>query len=540
MRNFIFIVFFFFNFSVNALNLQEVSDRLYQAMGELHLPRPIASFNEKASIPASFSADGKQLWVNPKIKAACLRYQRDDDDVAMEEIALAALLGEVMYRQLSGEGVSSKSTANGLLLAHMAGYPATEIALSVWPRIQGSNQDTTHNQWLSDSHELVNDLSGVFNAAKYSMITSHYLEAGMCYLYVLEKGYKSREVYNNTGVALLLYFMKKSPDSSPIYPVNIESSSQLKRPPITRGALPDTVIIQKALSYFTEATKHDPNYASGYINSACALSILGELNNNKNYLAQAFKKADRGYTTALNQANIELQGKALLMKGIIRMLQGKHAEAKNLMNEAKKKAPKLTPLILQNKARAYFYQLTPDATARNKTWASYKSYAKSAQAAKRQELIAKGASMEALFAENLTRFIATSSTPAKVEKKEIVNGISIKRLRSIAKPETDREIKLNDSFMLKVKNYKVSTAFYLEKIEDKKDRLIMHVANSNYTLASDKGITIGSSIKDIFQKYGHTTEAPLGLEGAKVLSYETLGISFVVNSKFKVVSWVIY
>ena len=143
---------------------------------------------------------------------------------------------------------------------------------------------------------IVGKLITVFETGNYAMMVNEYPEAIKCFEFVLNKGFKSREVYNNLGVCCLLQAIDLMGNEAVkyIYPVEIDVESRITS--TNKGASVETKgLVIKAMEYFTLATHLDKEYSTGFINLACAHSLAGEIDEGKYAAQKAMKLLQKKY-----------------------------------------------------------------------------------------------------------------------------------------------------------------------------------------------------------------------------------------------------
>lgn len=134
----------------------------------------------------------------------------------------------------------------------------------------------------NEREEKAANLVTVFEAGNILTQVEAYEEASTCFEELLSF-FSSRENYNNAGVANLLAALQLKPTLTQtidfIYPMELDPFSRLEDF-ATRGGNEDLenrieFLLKKAKKYFEKAISLDATYATGYINLACVLDILG-------------------------------------------------------------------------------------------------------------------------------------------------------------------------------------------------------------------------------------------------------------------------
>jgi tetratricopeptide (TPR) repeat protein len=162
-------------------------------------------------------------------------------------------------------------------------------------------------QISKDQDSIVSTYIKVFEAGNYAMLMGEYNVAIECYEFLIGKSFHSREIYNNLGV---IYFLKASDladesDIKYIYPVEIDLQSRINRGS-TKGFGSDVSdIFEQALDKFEKASIFDKTYSTASLNMACVLSVLGRYDEAEIASLKAQKLAkDEGRTSVLNNAKL--------------------------------------------------------------------------------------------------------------------------------------------------------------------------------------------------------------------------------------------
>jgi len=176
---------------------------------------------------------------------------------------------------------------------------------------------------------IVSSYIKVFEAGNYSMLLKEYDVAIQCYEFVVGKGFHSREIYNNLGVAYFLKGIEEAGDDiSFIYPVEIDLESRI------RGAgskgMGDAAIqlFEKAKEKFEQATRFDKTYSTGYLNLASTQVILKIYDEAEISLKYATK-----YAKAEGRKNVEDNAKLVLALLNHQNPEGDKAITESLLNE---------------------------------------------------------------------------------------------------------------------------------------------------------------------------------------------------------------
>lgn len=171
----------------------------------------------------------------------------------------------------------------------------------------------------------------VFEAANLLLILGNYDVAADCYESIARR-FRSREIYNNKGVAYALWLASLAdPKQLPPYPWILDSSSRLNAAGGgsrgEAGTLTNAELFERGLGAFEEAKRLDPDYVPAYVNAAC----LYDLNNPK----------DRHALNELDDAgdhlkdDVSLKAFLQLARGILSARRGKTADAEAALKEAR-------------------------------------------------------------------------------------------------------------------------------------------------------------------------------------------------------------
>jgi len=246
----------------------------------------------------------------------------------------------------------------GGFLAHLAGYPAT----NVMPKVLGGiykayNLDENLTKYpplkerqliATQTHEKLKQLIDVFEMANLMAAIRQHDIAFTYYDYLL-KTFQSREVYNNAGVvyarAAIGMFRKETLKF--IYPLELDLQSRLGEQ--SRGVATNKadreVFIRNAIDHFRRAHLLDRGYTRGLLNEACALALLAQSimeppvaavqqPEAKDLLLEAGIRARQVIRLAGKSDDQEAINNARILLGIVAILEGDKATAKNNFDQA--------------------------------------------------------------------------------------------------------------------------------------------------------------------------------------------------------------
>lgn len=345
-----------------------------------------------------------------------------------------------------------------------------------------------------DRDSIVSTYIKVFETANNAMLLSEYEIAIDGYEYIIGKGFHSREIYNNLGVAYFLQAIKLADtgDIKYIYPVELDLESRIGSRGGTKGMVDSKELFEKALEKFEQATKFDKNYSTGYLNTACVYSIFKQYEDAEYSISKAIK-------TAKLEGLMTVEENALLVKGIIlnQNPEGDKDEMKKIMNDLVKKGnalAKYNQLIFEGKSMS-------DITfsAYPISWKDGEFSASQAEVTPKKEMMdgvkTYEGDLDVLFVEeiNFTRF------------EPVVCGTK------------------NESTIYRVAN-------------KQGDIYVFHTAKSNYQGQTANGIKIGSTKAQMVEAYGYPSVIMKARQGT-IMMYPKHKLIFLTDEHNLVSSW---
>ena len=241
--------------------------------------------------------------------------------------ALAAVLGHELihyynhseankHHDFMGNYYELEADYAGGFLAYSAGYstfglmPKLLDAVYDWygtgDSMEGYLTKSERKKLAKKAEVYSQQLVQLFQMSNYLALLSKYKEAAYYMTYILQT-YKSRELYNNVGVNLLLEVMQMvSSVKEPFqYPLILETTTNI----VSRGE-PQTTktirpMVNQAIGFLERAITLDPTYASSYLNLGCAYSLKAQYDSAQYYI-QEVQKYDTNHT--LTPAIYLLQG----------------------------------------------------------------------------------------------------------------------------------------------------------------------------------------------------------------------------------------
>jgi tetratricopeptide (TPR) repeat protein len=227
--------------------------------------------------------------------------------------------GRTLKKIANVEGLSNETQAD--YLGGFLGYSAGFNTLGLMPKvlknlyegyglpdsIPGYPSLQERGIIANNSMVLLEELAHVFDMANYLSAIGDYTNARIHYKRVL-KDFQSREIYNNMGVVSFLEALDlfESKDLKYGYPIELDTDTRLSLG--TRGSMgfadvkeKREALLREAIDNFDQATTLDKEYAVGFLNLACAHSLLGETDEAELFAARAkrfAKKQDLKVTEA--------------------------------------------------------------------------------------------------------------------------------------------------------------------------------------------------------------------------------------------------
>ena len=301
---------------ITQKSAHKVYNQIIDAIGNNNPRSPKLVFKDSEKNPASYSPKKKTITIENKVLEIC--YSFGEDSLNALSYILAHELGhhyrnhgwttqyasldfstEIDKKKESGQQRVDDETESDIyagFYAHIAGYDALSVADQFLDRIYKEYDlpDSLANYpTLMQRKKVINKnrsdfdkLKIVFDVANISMSVGQYDYAQELFSYILDKGFTSREIYNNLGLCYVYEALALDVEDSyfnVIIPFKIDLSSRLETKGTSRGAMTTE---QKAISLFKDAKREfetalelDPNYLLAKENSYysnIALAHLGE------------------------------------------------------------------------------------------------------------------------------------------------------------------------------------------------------------------------------------------------------------------------
>jgi len=315
------IILYFFTFGVSAQQItpksaHKVYDQIIDAIGNNNPRSPKLVFKDSERNPASYSPKKKTITIENKVLEIC--YSLGEDSLNALSYILAHELGH-HYRNhgwmsqyaslefsdaLDGqnktpeqrESYEIESDIYAGFYAHIAGYDALKVADSFLDAIYNSyslphelkNYPTLEERKaiIGQNKSDFEELRDIFDLGNIIMSVGQYDYAQELYQYIIDKGFTSREIYNNLGLCYV--YEALALDLEDIYfnlliPFKIDLSTRLESNGSTRGAMTAQqqaiMLFNNAKREFKTAIQLDDNYSIAKENlffTDVALTYLGQ------------------------------------------------------------------------------------------------------------------------------------------------------------------------------------------------------------------------------------------------------------------------
>ncbi len=407
-----------------------------------------------------------------------------------EEIAEASQkMGELKFYETQADQM-------GGVYCYLAGYNVEGIGSLLLPKIyaaynlpEENSRYPSLNQRIEISKqndEQIKKLIQVYEAGTYALIIGKYEEARKCLEHCLNNGFTSREVFNNIGVANFLEAAALLGHKEVIYAYPIELDVETRIKSANKGFTSNIKeLLENASEKFEQAIRFDASYATAYVNKACVFSLLKQLVD-----AEYFAK--KGLQIAQENMETATAGNAICILGIIHHQIGDVKEAKAKLISGK---------------------------------TEYNNYLCGVNLE-----VVGGRRIESIeWIKPASEMNASEMT----QKKETLDGIN-DFLSNLDGMELD-EIALHKGSCYTLQ---LSNSSILNLTTSSDEELFFQTCSKNYQGESALGITIGTEIKKVTQKYG-TPTIQLATRNGMLLYYAQSKIIFF-TSENKVSHWAVY
>ena len=313
--------FIILSLSGNAQQISEISahkvySQIIDAIGNNNPRSPKLVFKDSERNPASYSPKKKTITIENKVLEICYSFGKDSLN-ALSYI-LAHELGHhyrnhgwmSQYASLEfsdalddqnktpeqRESYEIESDIYAGFYAHIAGYDALKVADSFLDAIYTSYSlphDLRNYPTLKERKAIIGqnksdfeELRDIFDLANIVMSIGQYDYAQELYQYIIDKGFTSREIYNNLGLCYVYEALALDLEDAYfnlLIPFKIDLSTRLESNGSTRGAMTAQqqaiILLNDAKREFETAIQLDNNYSIAKENlffTDIALTYLGE------------------------------------------------------------------------------------------------------------------------------------------------------------------------------------------------------------------------------------------------------------------------
>ena len=395
----------------------------------------------------------------------------------------------------------------GGLFGYMAGYNTLGVSgkfLKVLYKKVGLDKNTEGYPTLAERQGIARNtlktlqkLAPVFDAANYLTMVQSYDMASACYDYI-GKTFPSREVYNNSGVALALQAVKlfSQKELKYFFPFGLDTDTRLNGYTARAGGETKEEkrkrLLEEAQEQFKSATRMDKNYAAGYVNLALVNILLEERELALGYAAKAIKLAKK-------EGNALLEANGWMARGIAQAKEGEPDEAEAAFKKAQKANPVIAKINLEALKQA------------NRFGYGFKIV-------KAKE---KPGPKESIAEADLSMLEVLTEEAQKTKIRQQGN----KHPAITLKTAEDGE-----------EGYQVIEVVSFGKL---KDNAAFLATLPSYSGATARGVKIGDTLKKVVDKYGEAAKQVAGGQHT-YLVYERAKIIFMINTQQKVTGWMLY
>ena len=395
----------------------------------------------------------------------------------------------------------------GGLFGYMAGYNTLGVSgkfLKVLYKKVGLDKETEGYPTLAERQGIARNtlkslrkLVPVFDAANYLTMVQAYDMASACYDYI-GKTFPSREVYNNSGVALALQAVKlfTKKELKYFYPFGLDTDTRLNGYTTRAGGETKEEkrkrLLEEAQEQFKSATRMDKTYAAGYVNLALVNILLDERELAIGYAAKAIKLAKK-------EGNALLEANGWMARGIAQAKEGEPDEAEAAFKKAQKANPVIAKINLEALKQA------------NRFGYGFKIVKAKEKPGPKESIAEADLSMLEVLTEEA--------------KKTRIRKQGDKHPAIMLKTAED------DS-----EGYQVMEIVSFGKL---KDNAAFLATLPDYSGATARGIKIGASLKQVIAKYGEAGKQVAGGQNT-YLVYEGAKVIFLINAQQKVTGWMLY
>jgi tetratricopeptide (TPR) repeat protein len=306
--------------------IEKVYQKIQQAAGDFRRDLPRLVLMERVSRVASYRSSDNVLIIEKKAFDVCESMGKDS------ESALAFLLGHELthfYQQHDWEEAGFGSTflidkdifmrhvhheaeadLYGAFVAYVAGYNTLNIispfldklyhVYKLEAKMVNYPSLKERKEVASKTKEQVQDLINIYDNANYFAAIGWHAQAIYCYEHIL-KFLKTKELYNNMGMALLAMAIQQQSADTYWYPIEVDLDNVLRG----WSEKTQTELLGIATEYFEKALVFDATYFEACLN----LAIVYDLQKKYDRVVVKLGLAEKYAISVIQKANVAiLQG----------------------------------------------------------------------------------------------------------------------------------------------------------------------------------------------------------------------------------------
>ncbi len=294
----------------------KVYDNLLNSIGNTNPRAPELLIKNSTRNPAGYNPLKKQISIEKKVLEICFSFGADSLN------ALSFILAHELGHHYRHHGWMSQYASLDFsrtlksqhstpeqrqvyeteadiysgFYAHMAGYDAMKVAESfldsIYKNYSLPNEIENYPSLKERKAIVLNnkkefeELKIIFDLANILMSSGNYSYAQELFQYILDKGFTSREIYNNLGLCYVYEALElniESKDFNLIFPFKLDVNSRLVSQSSTRGYMSTSEraksLLHDAQKEFEKSIHLDPDYSLAKENlyySQLVLAFLGE------------------------------------------------------------------------------------------------------------------------------------------------------------------------------------------------------------------------------------------------------------------------
>jgi hypothetical protein len=399
----------------------------------------------------------------------------------------------------------------GGFLAHLAGYPATNVmprllediykAYNLNPGLSKYPPLKERQLIASQTHAKLQELIDVFEMGNL-MAAIRQNDVAITYFEYILRHFQSREVYNNAGTvyARAAMSMFKKETLTFIYPLELDLQSRLGSQ--SRGVETDKAgreyFLRLALDHFRRAALLDPEYARAKINEGCALALL----------TASIRELP------LDETMVPASEDYLLEAGI---------RARNVIRQSEKSGDQAS----MNNAHlllGIIAAMNDDKTAAK---ASFAKAGAGDLAQLNKTILEKG------------RLPAPAASDG-IDLEEKLNGEALSDIKAdLSEWKTELPLRSGRSRLKFSSAHPAKgVSVFQHAIDSGRKYIFAAAAAQTYEGQTTMGIRIGDSMKDVIAKYD-STNFYTPVNGGLIMVYEQSGLAFLLQEG-KVARWYLY